>query len=165
MSACGSTWLGLVPGYMIWSLHGSHVLYVSTVEMMSSWLEVSSICLLVSMQCGYCLPCGLCNYGIFSGACSRIYFGFGFLLPSYLYIICLLLLWHVTFDLDIFLHLIKKKKELSMCWLERETRERRSPSTRSCFLLCSWPSTTPDTKTISCNPFLSTRFLSFPPVT
>jgi hypothetical protein len=60
-----------------------------------------------------------------------VLFWFGFLLPYYLYIFCLLLLWHVTFDLNIFLHLIKKKeeelsvkKELSVRALSRSvTRE------------------------------------------
>jgi hypothetical protein len=131
MLACGSAWLGLVASYMIWSLWHAWALCLPA-GLLFSLLEVSSICILVSSQCGYCSPCGLSNYD-FSREPVPVLFWFGFLLPYYLYIFCLLLLWHVTFDLNIFLHLIKKKKKSSQSELsvgqslESESRERCSP--------------------------------------
>jgi hypothetical protein len=112
-SACGSAWLGLVYGYMIWSLHRMHRLYVSFVGLMSSWLEVSSMGLLVSTQCGYYSPCGLSNYGIYSGACSRFYFGFGYLLPSYLYIICFCCFCGMLLLILIYSYIWSRKKKKS----------------------------------------------------
>ena len=56
-------------------------------------------------------------------------FCLGYLLPSYLYIICFCCFCGIiTFDLNIFLHLIKKKKKKKeQTTSSQQSRERRSP--------------------------------------
>jgi len=59
----------------------------------------------------------------------------------------------------------KSSRELSVGPARERNKRETLSFHRSYFLPCSWLSTAPDTKAVSCNPFLSTRFLSFPPVT
>jgi len=73
-----------------------------------AWLVVSHITSLVCSQCGFYWPWGSLFNVIFHGSLFPFWF---------IYILCLLLLWHCYFFILIYILTFdqKKKKELSVC--------------------------------------------------